>query len=84
MELRVRVERIRHAFQTMAPESACEADTVQSTKGQEVLLKGNPSFDQEPRQACPKDECGTQPQNDIKAVELSNTWSSPALIACYG
>lgn len=48
MELRVQVEHIRHAFQTMAPESACKADTVQSTKGQEVLLKAKPSFDQDP------------------------------------
>lgn len=54
MELRVRVERIRHAFQTMAPESARGADTVQSTKGQEVVLQGNPSFDQEPRQLAQK------------------------------
>lgn len=43
----VRVERVRHAFQTTAPESACEADTVQSTKGQEVPLKESPSSDQE-------------------------------------
>lgn len=35
----VRVERIRHAFQTTAPESACKANTVQSTKGQEAPLR---------------------------------------------
>lgn len=50
MDQRVRVEGIRHAFQTRAPEPAREADPAPNTKGQWVLLEGKPSVDQEPQQ----------------------------------
>lgn len=78
-----RVEHIRHAFQTTAPESACKADTTKY-KGSRSSSWREPQLWPEAMTAYPKDESDAQPWNDTKPVELSNTWSSSALTECYG
>lgn len=76
----VRVERIRHAFQTTAPEPACEANTVQSTKGQEAPLTERPSFDQESGQLAQN----TNVEPSCTVTPRQQSQSSPASTERYG